>query len=153
MPGLAPKATVAAPVKNVPITVTGLPPAKGPELGSTAATLVWGAAMVVVAMWWPGLYRPGGREDVPAQCHCQRQPALVAAVTVTGRPVAGAVKLRFGPLALSLVPRPGVGIWVVGTVMVVVWAAGVAPQADTEVLYVPEMLFPAGHPGQGAPAG
>ena len=57
VPGVAPKATVAAPVKNVPTTVTVLPPAKGPELGRTAATVVWGAETVVEAIWWPGWCR------------------------------------------------------------------------------------------------
>ena len=36
---VAPKATAVAPVKLVPVTVTEVPPATGPEVGLTAVTV------------------------------------------------------------------------------------------------------------------
>ena len=38
--GVAPKLTAVAPVKRVPVMVTLVPPAVGPKLGLTLATLV-----------------------------------------------------------------------------------------------------------------
>jgi hypothetical protein len=43
--GVAPKSTALAPVKPVPVMVTGVPPAIGPALGATELTV--GAATKV----------------------------------------------------------------------------------------------------------
>ena len=115
--------------------VTVLPPARGPELGSTAATEVWGAEMVVEAIWTAGLVQVmvTGR-IVPKSVTVRVSVPLVAAVTAAGPAVLPAVKLTDGPLAVSLVPGAGVGMSVLGTVMVTAWVAGLAPLTDTEVV-------------------
>ena len=42
VPAVAPKSTTVAPVKLVPVTVTEVPPASGPELGATPVTVTGG---------------------------------------------------------------------------------------------------------------
>ena len=133
VPGFAPKSTALAPVRNVPTTVTVLPPASGPELGSTAPTEVWGAATEVEAMATAGLVQVSvtgkGRPTT-----VRVSVPLAAAVTDADPAALPAVKLSAGPLAVSLVPAAGLGIDVAGTVSVVAWVAGVAPETETDVV-------------------
>ena len=139
MPGTPPKATVAAPVKNVPTTVTVLPPAKGPELGRTAETAVWGADTEVEATTVAGLVQlrwtvptpPTLRVKVPmVPMETEALPAALPAVKVIGEPVAS-----------STVPGAGVPMWVGGTVRLPVVVAGVAPVAVKVVWYVPVIVL------------
>ena len=123
-----------APVKNVPTTVTVLPPAKGPELGSTAATLVWGAATEVEAIWVAGLVQVRWI-GVGAPSVTVRTRWLVVPVdTETGPALLGAVKLTDELLVVRWTGNVALGgRWVTGTVRVVVAVAGVAPVAVTVV--------------------
>ena len=47
VPAVVPKLTTVAPVKPVPVTVTGVPPAVGPEVGLTPVTVGSGGAVKV----------------------------------------------------------------------------------------------------------
>ena len=105
-----------APVKNVPTTVTVLPPAKGPELGSTAATEVWGAATEVEAIWTAGLVQVRWTGIADARVTVRAQVPVVPVDTEAVPAALPAVKLSGEPLAVSTVPGAGVRMWVTGTV-------------------------------------
>ena len=90
-----------APVRNVPTTVTVLPPASGPELGSTAPTEVWGAATEVEAMVTAGLVQ--ARWTGKGTPSTVRVSVPLAAADTDAVPAAlPAVKLSAGPLAVEL---------------------------------------------------
>ena len=137
VPGVPPKATVAAPVRYVPRTVTVFPPAKGPELGRTAETVVWGAETVVEAIWTAGL----------VQVRWTVSGVGLPSVTVRTRWLVVPADTEAGPAALPAVKLTDEllvarwtgnvflgGRWMTGTVRVVVWGEGVAPLAVTLVV-------------------
>ena len=139
-----------APVKNVPSTVTVLPPAKGPELGRRAATAVWGAEIEVEAIWTAGLVQVRWTVSGLASpsVTVRTRWLVVPVVTEAGPAVLAAVKLSDEALVARWTGNFVLGgRWVTGTVRLAVWGDGVAPEAVTEVAKVPpRMVFVAAAP-------
>jgi hypothetical protein len=93
VPGVVPNFTTVAPVKPVPVTVTGVPPVVGPELGLTAVTVGTGGGLKV--NWSGGAFTT----EVP--------PGVVTVTSTVAAASAGEV-MEIEVEELTTRPVPGV---------------------------------------------